>query len=674
MAITPVVALGASTATATIGAFDGLPEVIELGRLSQRNTIFAQSTAEGNVNGYVPIATIYDQNRVSVTADKISQYAKDATVDGEDRRFFEHGGIDVAAVVRASLGNLVASDVKSGASTISMQVVKNIHVQLALEQPTEEKRKAAYATATATSLDRKLKEMKLAIGLEKRYTKEEILTAYLNISFFGDNTYGIESAAQRYYSTSANDLTLAQAASLLAIVQYPNVRGLDKPENYPANQTRRDVILRSMYREGHITKAQLDEALKTPVDDTTLKLSPQPNGCSGANEYARWFCDYVARNVGNFEALGATPKERRANWKTGGYELYTTLDMDVQVNAQNQTWANVSNGETRFALGGSSVSVEVGTGRVLVMTENKVFNDTLAGAGPTAAAVNFNTSYDYGGSSGFQSGSTYKLFTLVTWLQAGHKLSETVNGAPRTENQAKFRDSCGRWGGPYPFKNDRPGGGPMTVLAATTASVNAAFISMALRLDLCAIRNNAAALGAERADGMPLETNPSSVLGTNQVTPISMVTAYAAIAAGGVSCKPIVLDRAVGPDGEELPGQPKDCHQAIAPEIAATVGYALSSVVRSGTGAASNPRDGVPLIGKTGTTDSANQTWIVTSTTRVATVVWVGNTVGTFSLRKYGWNGVSGAQLRHIIMRSTMAQINAKYGGGGFPPPLAKLK
>jgi len=678
VAIAPGIAVAGVTASSTIGIFDDLPEYIEIGRLSERNTLYAQSHGPGNVDGYIPIANIYDQNRVAVALGDISIFAQEAAVDGEDRRFFDHGGVDLTSVVRATVGNAAGTSA-SGASTLSMQVVKNIFVQRALEEPTEQERKDAYNAATATSLDRKLKEMKLAIGLEKKYTKDEILAAYLNISFFGDNTYGIETAAQRYYSTSAANLTPAQAASLVAIVQYPGERGLDKPENYKANKARRDVILTSMYEAGHLTKYQYEHALQTPVDDTTLKPSPPGNGCYAANDYAKWFCDFVVKNVDEFTALGTTASERVENWKQGGYKLYTTLDMDIQPNAQNQTWAWAPNDGAPFSLGSSTVSVQPGTGRILEMTENKVFNDTLGGGGGSASAVNYNTDYEHGGSSGLQSGSTYKLFTLVAWLEAGHKLSEYVDSSARTVEQSKFVDTCpdthGPWAGPYPFKNDSGGGGGgMSVLSATAGSVNGAFISMGLKLDLCNIRHAAERLGVERADGTTLWTNPSSILGTNQITPLSLVSAYAAIAAGGVYCKPIVLDRAVGPNGEDLPGQEHVCRQAVAPNIAATAAYALQAVVNGGTASVSNPDDGVPLFGKTGTTDDANQTWVVTSTTSVATGVWVGNSIGSFDLKQYEANDVQGNLLRHEIMRNTIALIDAKYGGGGFPDPDPALK
>ena len=674
--VTPALAVTGITASSTIGIFDSLPEFIEIDQQPERNELFASYTGEGNVDGYLRIATIYNQNRQEVGWDDISEFARNATVDGEDRRFFEHGGVDIASIIRAAVGNVASGDIGSGASTISMQLVKNTFVQQALEKPTEKERKDAYDAAIATSFDRKLKEMKLAIGLEKKYSKQEILTAYLNIAFFGDNTYGIEAAAQRYYSTTAKDLTLPQAASLIAIVQYPNLRGLDKVENYPANQDRRDDILGNMLELGHITQQEFDEASATPVDETTVLPAPPANGCVAAHEYAKWFCDFVVKNVKNFASLGADEAEREANWKRGGYKLYTTLDMDVQVNAQNQTWAYAPNAETRLALGSATVSVQPGTGRVLVMTENKIFNDTLEGGGPTTSAVNYNTSFGYGGSSGIQTGSTYKVFTLINWLQNGKGLNERVNGSARTEDQAKFTDSCedgGGWVGPYKFRNDAGEGGSYSVYRATTGSVNGAFVSMALQLDLCEIRHTAESLGIERADGTHLQTNPSSVLGTNEVTPLSMAAAYAGIAANGLYCVPVILDRVVDSTGAELPGQQKDCRQAISPDVAATAAYAMAGVMNGGTGGSSNPRDGVPIIGKTGTTDSSNQTWVITATTSVATAVWVGNSIGKYPMRNYRAAGVAGGLLRHVIMKSTMAVINGKYGGGAFPPPFDGL-
>lgn len=669
--VAPAIAVTGVTAASTIGVFDNLPEYINISQQSQRNEIWATYTGEGNVNGKQLIATIYDQNREEVSYDQISKFALDATVDGEDARFFEHGGVDVASVVRAALANARSGDVQSGASTLSMQLVKNINTQEAENLPTQEERDAAYEKAKKESFDRKLKEMKQAIGLEKKYTKKEILTAYLNIANFGNATYGIQAAAQRYYSTNASNLTIAQAASLVAIVQYPNQRNLGDPANYQANTDRRNYIIRSMYGAGHITAAERDEALAVPVDDTTIIPKAPTNGCLAANDYAKFFCDYVVKSVPDFTFLGSNASERAANWKLGGYKLYTTLDMDVQVPAQNATWTFAPNTETAFELGSATSSVQPGTGRVLVMTQNKLFDDTEAGIGSTGTAVNFNTSKQYGGSSGFQPGSTYKVFTLLDWLKAGKGVEERVSGNPnRNEKMSNFTACGSKLSGPdFSFKNNAGESGSYTVRSGTVNSINGAFFSMAKQLDLCDIRDVAAGLGVERADGAPLQTNPTSIIGTNEVTPLSMAGAYAAIAANGLFCKPIIVDTVTMPDGTNKPAQTPDCRQALSPNIVDTAIDVLKGVMVTGNQVYSNPDDGIPIFGKTGTTDDARHTWMATGTTSAGTVVWVGNIVGAYNILDTEYAGVSGIRLRHYIMEPTVAALDGKYGGVDWPAP-----
>ena len=673
--VAPAIGVTGVTASSTIGVFDNLPEYINIGQQAQRNEIWATSTAPGNTKGKTLIATIYDQNREEVGYDQISKFALDATVDGEDARFFDHGGVDVSSVVRAALSNLRSGDVQSGASTLSMQLVKNIGTQEAENLPTQEERDAAYQKAKEESFDRKLKEMKQAIGLEKKYTKKEILTAYLNIANFGNATYGIEAAAQRYYSVSAKDLTLPQAASLIAIVQYPNQRNLGSPDNYQANTDRRNYIIGAMFKAGHITAAERDEAIAIPVDDTTIKPQAALNGCIAANEYAKFFCDYVVKSVKDFAFLGANATERAANWKRGGYKLYTTLDMDVQVPAQNATWTYAPNTETAFALGSATSTVQPGTGRVLVMTQNKLFDDTEAGIGSIGTAVNFNTSKNYGGSSGFQPGSTYKVFTLLDWLKSGKGVEERVSGNPSRAEPFSDYTQCGQKmsGGTFSFKNNAGESGTYTVRNGTVNSVNGVFFSMAKQLDLCDIRDVAESLGVERADGDPLKTVPSSIIGTNDISPLAMAGADAAIAANGLYCKPIIVDTVTMPDGTNKPAQTPDCRQAIAPNIVDTAIDVLKGVMVSGNQIYSNPDDGIPIFGKTGTTDSANHTWMATGTTMAGTVVWVGNIIGDYNILDSGYAGVAGIRLRHYIMEPTVAALDAKYGGTDWPAPDPEL-
>jgi len=673
--VAPALAVTGITASSTIGIFDGLPEYFEIGKQPERNTLYAQFTGKGNVDGYYPIATIYDQNRQEVSYDEISQFAIDAVVAGEDRRFYEHSGVDLQSIIRAAAGNAISSGIESGASTLTMQLIKNNFISAAESLPNEDDRKAEYEKAVAESYDRKLKEMKLAIGLEKRYTKKEILTAYLNIANFGNATYGIQAAAQRYYSVDAKDLSLEQAASLVAIVQKPSTRNLSDPENYAANQERRDVILFAMLDVGVITQEQYDEALAIPVDEESVVPSAPQNGCIAAYTYAKWFCDYVVKSVPDFEFLGETKEEREENWRQGGYELYTTLDLDAQIPAQKATWTYAPNTETAFQLGSATSTVEAKTGRVLVMAENKLFNDTLDGGGIESTAVNYNTSFNYGGSSGFQPGSTYKVFTLIEWLIQGKGINERLEGTARDIPAAQFKDSCNgpHGGAPVEFGNNANEKGIYTVAEGTAESINGIFFSMATQLDLCNIRNVAASMGVERADGNELQTNPASIIGTNEVTPLSMASAYAAIGAGGLWCEPIIIDKAIDSRNNDLGGQEKNCRQAISPEVAATTAYVLTEVLNRGNAAYSDPNDGIPIFGKTGTTDGAWHTWMASGTTRYGTATWVGNIVGSQDISEVSYADVSGYRLRHYITRATDAALNIKYPGSAFPEPDAKL-
>ena len=663
----PAILVTSRVSNASIGYFRALPDYITLGQQPQRNTIFANRDGQP-----VHIATIYDQDRQEVGWDAVSQFLKDATIAGEDRRFYEHGGIDPQSIVRAVVGNVAENDITSGSSTISMQLVKNLLIQRSLQIADPKEKKAVFDSAVENTLNRKLREMKLAIGLEKRYTKNEILLGYLNIAGFGGTTYGVEAAAQEYFSVSAKDVTLAQAASLIAMVQQPNLRNLSKPELYPANKERRDLILNDMHELKYITKAQLDEAIATPIQP---KLQGPTNGCLYAKD-AKFACDYALKLVPTLEALGANAGERAATWARGGYQIYLSIDLGQQAVAQANLSASAPATENRFALGAAAVSVQPGTGRILIMAQNKDYNNSAAGGGPTATAVNYSTDRALGGSAGFATGSTYKIFTLTEWLQSRHKLSEVVDATKRPFPMTSFKaPSCGKAfsGPPYTPKNDSPReGGKMTVAAATQGSVNVAFMSMAQRLDLCKIRSTAMAMGAHRADGAELDAYPSATLGTNEIAPLTMAGAIATIGANGVYCAPTIIDKIVLPDGTESPGQAKECSQAVAPNVASTVAYALSAVMRAGTGRPGNPQDGVPVIGKTGTTDAAEQNWLVATTTKVALAVWAGNTDGGHrNFRRTTIAGTNGYNTKFIIFKATLQSLNGnpEYRGGAFPAP-----
>jgi membrane peptidoglycan carboxypeptidase len=661
VALTPGIAMTGLAATQTVGIFQDLPGSIAIGQLAQRNRIFANGPS-----GPVQIATVYAQDREEDSWSQISPFLKNAAIDGEDKDFYSHGGVDIAALARAAASNVSSGSVQSGASTIAMQVVRNVEMQDALKLKTAAERKAAYAAATTDTLTRKLKEMRLAIGLEKKFTKRQILTEYLNIANFGGNTYGVEAAAQAYFSTTAQKVTPAQAASIIAIVQDPSSRTLANKSGYAANEQRRNFILGQMHSAGDLTEAQYTTAKNTPVDAAFVHPSVVQNGCLGAAVQYRWICDYAVNDIDNLAALGATKEAREANWAVGGYDIYTTFNTSMQDAATSILAALVPAGEPRFNLGGALSTVQPGTGKILVMAENKTYDDTLSGGGYTTTAVNYNADSDNGGSSGFQPGSAYKLFTLIDWLEQGHKLTDVINASVRSIPMSSFT-ACGQTlsGTPYTFTNDENEQGPTTILRATAQSINSVFIQMAANMDLCDIRNIAEQLGVHNATGMPLSDYPSCVIGgcDNTLAPLTLAAAYAAIADQGYYCSPVAVQKIVGPTGKDLGAQSANCHQAIPANIANAAAEALQGVMTgSGTGTTANPRDGTAFLGKTGTTNNSVQTWIVASSTKAATAVWIGNISGTQQLRRITVGGIQAALLRHAVFRSVMRVVDADVG------------
>jgi membrane peptidoglycan carboxypeptidase len=661
IAVTPGLVVAGITASRTAGIFQDLPSSVTIGELPQRNRIFANGPT-----GPEQIATVYDQNREEDAWNAISPYLKAAAVDGEDKDFYSHGGVDFSALVRAAATNVNSGSVQSGASTIAMQVVRNVQTQDALQQKTVAARKAAYAAATVDTLSRKLKEMRLAIGLEKQFTKQTILLQYLNIANFGGNNYGVEAAAQAYFGTTAQNVTPVQAAAIIAIVQDPSLRSLGNPADYPANEVRRNFILGQMYSAGDITATQYATAKATPEDASFVHLSIVQSGCLAAVVQYRWICDYTVNDISNIAALGNSPTARRAAWATGGYDVYTTFNTAMQDVASSTLSSLVPADETRFNLGGALSSVQPGTGDILIMAENKTYNDTSAGGGYTTTAVNYNADRDNGGSGGFQPGSAYKLFTLIDWLEQGHKLTDSINASVRSIPMSSFT-ACGSKlaGVPYTFTNDENEQGSTTILRATAQSINSVFIQMASKMDLCDIRNIAESLGMHNATGAPLDDIPSCVIGgcDNTIAPLTLAAAYAAIADQGIYCSPVAVEKLVSPTGRDLGAQSAHCHQAIPANIADTAALALQGVMTgSGTGTTANPHDGTAFLGKTGTTNNSVQTWIVASSTKVATAVWIGNISGRQQLRKITVGHTEAALLRHAVFRTVMRAVDADVG------------
>ncbi|TDQ02200.1 MULTISPECIES: transglycosylase domain-containing protein [unclassified Leifsonia] len=691
-AVTPAVALTGSAADSTISVFDGLPEYIKVEPLAQASTMYALSNGQ-----QVPIASFYSQNRVEVGWDGISQNLKDAAIATEDPRFYEHGGVDVTGTVRGAVLTALHKSVQGG-SSITQQYVKNILVQRcenkqpdptatdAVQKKQLTVYEACYDDATKVDPSRKLKEMRYAIGLEKEYSKNDILQSYLNIALFGGRVYGVQSAAEYYFGVAAKDVNIQQAATLIAILNNPDNLRIDRPDDkengaangYKETLDRRNYVLDRMFANGKITKEEHDAARATKVEP---KITPTQNGCMTAQQYnAAFFCDYVERTIEQNPIFGKTEDDRSNFLTRGGLKIYTTLNLDLQSQAQAAISAYIPPADPRLDLGSSNVSVEVGTGRVVTMVQNRPYDNT-ANPAPATTAVNYNTDYDYGGSEGFQTGSAYKVFDLLEWLQEGHSLYQTVSGTQHVFPQTQFHasDPCNDIGGaPWNVSNDEGESvTATTVMNATAQSINTVFAKMATQLDLCGIKQRAQDLLVHGADeaANPFMANPSAVLGTNYIAPITMATAYAGLANNGVACSPIAIDKIVDADGAEHAVPKTACSPTpIDPQVAAAAIYALQGVLRGGgTASSANPGDGIPIFGKTGTTDNSVENWLVTSTTKVAQATWVGNVQGGVALRSQSFQGIGGGNVKFSIVKRIQTALNAAYGGGAFPSPSGKF-
>ena len=373
--------------------FEDLPENLQVGAPMQQSTIYATGL-DGNP---VALASFYEQKRIPVAYDQVAPVMYDAILSSEDKNFYTHGGINLGATIKAAVGN-VAGTTDRGASTITQQYVKNVQVQECeqdvdpgAEDYSTQIEQCFLDAAVAKGgegVERKLQEMRYALKIEKEYSKNEILLGYLNIANFGGTIYGIEAAANRYFSTTAANLTLAQAATIAGMVQEPNRFRIDRPggiwtddagvahngdaDGYKDTKDRRDYVLDRMLLDAKITQAAHDEAVATPI---TPVLSEPQQGCGAAGDNA-YFCQYVKAVIENDEAFGATAEERRANLRRGGMEIYTSLDMRVQQTAIDAVRSQVPQAMPGILVGGTGVSVEASTGRILAMAQNTVFNET----------------------------------------------------------------------------------------------------------------------------------------------------------------------------------------------------------------------------------------------------------------------------------------------------------
>lgn len=678
VAVTPAVAVAGESTSGAVAFFEDLPSYLDVQTPQQVSSVYATKGGK-----QVKIASFYAENRTNVTADQMADTLKQAAIDTEDPRYYDEGGIDVLGTLRGVAATVVGGDVQGG-SSITQQYVKNVLVQQCEEltgkdqAATAKKVEACYQDAAGVTPQRKLQEMRYAIAVNKKYSKDDILTGYLNIVGLGGRVYGAEAGAEYYFGVHAKDLSLVQSATLVAILNNPSNLRIDVPSDkdngsangYALTKERRDYVLRRMQAHGSITKAAMTKAIATPV---TPRITETANGCSTAatNADAGYFCDYVRDQVLQDPAFGKTAAARIATLDTKGLQIHTSLDLDLQSQAQTALSTYVPSTMAGVDVGGSNVTVEPGTGRIMSMVQNTSYTQgDNAAAGSTA--VNYSADSGYGNSGGFQTGSTYKVFTLAEWLATGHTLSESVSTTEHTFQNSEFTNSCQNVsGGTWPVANAESVPASMTVQAATVESINTAFGAMGKQLDLCKIAQLAQSMGIHRADGGALGQTPSSILGVNELSPIDLAEAYAGFANGGVVCTPTAIDSVTESDGTKITPTPSSCTQGVSADVAGTVDYALQGVLSgSGTAASANPGDSVPKFAKTGTTDGDVQNWLVASSTKYTNATWIGNVQGNVSLANWPFlQGTTGYSAKFGVGKSMMAYLDQTVGGDALPAP-----
>jgi membrane peptidoglycan carboxypeptidase len=676
--VTPAIAVSGAAASSAISMFDNMPSYLDIDELMQPTEIYA-TQSDGSE---VMLARFYDQNRVPVTYDQINRVVFDAILSSEDPRYYDHGGVDLIGTTRAVISNAQGGATQGG-SSISQQYVKNVLVQRCeRDAPSQEELANCWVEATTASgmegIERKLQEMRYAIALEQRYSKNDILLGYLNIANFGGTTYGIEAAAQRYFGTSAMNLSLSQAATLAGMVQNPNTFRIDQPDResngaangYALTLDRRNYVLGRMLDEGKITQEQHDAA---HAEQITPNIVESTQGCQTAGGSA-YYCDYVRTIVENDEAFGTTPEERERTLRRGGLKIYTSLDLDLQIAAE-QAISIVPATHPNIDLGSTGIQLEVSTGRVLSMVQNRQYTQDadLANSDPAYTSVNYNTRHANGGSNGFLPGSTYKVFTLINWLEHGHSVNEVINGRQRAFNVLTDCDGGTQRIASNQIKNFQGVGGyngsPMRF---TADSLNTGFLAMSEQVSVCDTNRLAERMGVELASGGSVtDTNfVYDILGSKNIAPIDMAAAYATIANNGVYCEPKAIDRVTDADGNDMPELVPEstCNRVIDESVAATTAYALEGVINGGSAGSSRVGDGVPVFGKTGIHEQIH-TWMDGASSKVATVVWVGNVTGEARLDRNSANGRALWTIRHSIWPDMMGAANAKYGGDDFPTP-----
>jgi membrane peptidoglycan carboxypeptidase len=614
----PIVGVVGLVAKDTATTFNNLP-VADLGLLPARSELLDSS---GHVIAYYYPRNIY---RVPVSFSQIAPVMRNAIVAIEDERFWQHGALDLRGVLRAIITTLSGSGTQGG-SDLAQQYVKN-----ACTLTVPRKQQPACIAETVT---RKLRELRAAVNVMRHMTRPQLLAAYLNAAYFDHQTWGIQVASRFYFSTSARDLSLDQAAMLAGLVQNPAAYD---PLMYPKLALdRRNEVLAKMTQLGYISQAQQARAAAQPLG---LHVSPVPlqTGCVSPQVAATagFFCDFVLSVMQHDPVYAKAMAELKTS---GGMKIYTTMDARDQ-RAANRAVNFVVPANSGYYNPGHNVDTEVliqpGTGDVRAIAVDRQF-----GNGPGQTTIDYAVNTEYGSSAGVQTGSSSKIFTLVTALKLGLPFGYHLRVKSPTTVSPYF--NChGGFVPPYTVVNAEgpQGAATYTIYQGTVESINAFYATLEQRVGLCNVVKTAVSLGMTRADGtsllrrdphLPASNNlsadnyPSFTLGSEYVSPMSMADAYATLAARGIYCHPIPILAIVDGSGRHLPVESAHCHRVLSAGIADAANYVFRGVLGpSGTGW--NRGIGIPAAAKTGTADHGHYAAFAGYTPRLCGYVSVFN-------------------------------------------------
>nr|WP_223881372.1 transglycosylase domain-containing protein [Nesterenkonia ebinurensis] len=592
--------------------------------LSQPSVVYAADGSE--------LTRFYSENRTPVDIDEISQPMQNAIVAIEDERFYEHNGTDPQAIIRAAVNNLT-SDTTQGGSTITHQYVSLILLNADYLEGRED-----LVMGGTTTLGDRLNEARLAVQLEQEMTKEEILAGYLNIVLLGRQNYGVEAAAQYYWGIPAAELNIQQSALLAGMVQSPNF--YDPLTNPDAATDRRNVVLGTMLRNEYITQDEYEQAV---ASDLGLEnVNPPASGCIAA-QTAPYFCDYIERLILADDTFGDTEEERRALLERGGLRIHTTLEPDIQEEAERTLRTNVPVGDDSGAVG-TIVTLENGTGNVLAMAQSTNYNPDGEDLSTGNTTVNYNMEQAWGESSGFPVGSTLKPFVAAAWVEGGGSMDDVVTSSENEYPYGEEWEAGCMPGGSVQLLGEEDeawevsnviealDGQDTTVDFGLYYSLNTATVATAYGMDLCRINEVTERMGIQRATStsqggrtVDFVETPSAVIGGTELSPMTLTEAYTAFTSDGQRCQHRVIEEITDVHGNEYSGQDIACEQVLDPDIAAQVNDTLINIAED----IPDTAPAFPMLGKTGTSHNGTNTWFAGGTEGITSTVHVGSWQGT---------------------------------------------